>query len=68
MSVANLGGFNAMGQPQVPLAFDASTQFHFTVPASAVTGPAYLQAINPPYTGFASSGSDPDGAFTISAP
>jgi len=64
--VANLGGLGASG-PKVPLTVVSSTRFTFTVPAGAVTGPTYVQVINPPYIPYSSSGSDPDGAFTIVA-
>ncbi|MGH7292520.1 MAG: LamG-like jellyroll fold domain-containing protein, partial [Myxococcota bacterium] len=40
----------------------------FQVPARAITGPAYVEAINPPFIPFSSTGTDPDGAFTIAGP
>jgi hypothetical protein len=40
-------------------------QFSFTVPPGAVAGAAYVQVLNPPFNPFGTSGSDPDGAFTI---
>jgi len=67
-TVVNLGGIGGNGMPRIPLTVDSSAQFRFTVPNTAVTGPAYLQAINPPFIGWSSSGGDPDGAFTLTAP
>lgn len=37
----------------------------FTLPTSAVTGPAYVQVLNPPFIGFTSSGDTSAGAFDI---
>jgi hypothetical protein len=64
----NLGGLNPDGSPKIPLTVIDSTQFTFAVPAAAVTGPAYLQVLNPPFIPFSTSGNDPDGAFTLVAP
>ena len=61
----NLGGYNASGQPNIPLTIVSSTQLTFSVPAGAVSGPSYVQVINPPYIPFSSTGGDPDGAFTL---
>jgi hypothetical protein len=66
-AVVNLGGYGA-GGANIPLTVTSSAQFSFAVPAGAVSGPAYLQAINPPFVPFSSSGGDPDGAFTLAAP
>jgi len=66
--LVNLGGFGAQGQHRIPLTHHSSNRFQFSVPAGAVTGPAFLQAINPPYVRFSSSGADPDGAFTLIVP
>ena len=63
----NLGGLTGTGA-RIPLSIASSTRFTFTVPAAAVTGPAYVEAINPPFAPFSSSGTDPDGSFTIVAP
>jgi hypothetical protein len=38
------------------------------VPFDAVTGPAYVQVINPPFIGFTATGNDPDGGFFMTAP
>jgi hypothetical protein len=46
--VVNLGDLNPDGSPKIPLTVPSSTQFSFAVPAGAVPGPAFIQAINPP--------------------
>ena len=66
--VANMGGYGAGGQPKIPLTLVSGTQFTFTVPAGVLSGPAYVQVINPPYIPFSSTGGDPDGAFTLTVP
>jgi hypothetical protein len=63
-NVVNLGGL-AGGAPAIPISLVGSTQFTFTVPAAAVPGPAYIQAVSPPFLPFTSSGNDPGGAFTL---
>ena len=62
--VVNLGGL-AGGAPVIPITLVDSTQFTFAVPAGAAAGPAYVQALNPPFVPFTSSGNDPAGAFTL---
>ena len=61
----NLGGLNPDGTPQIPLTLVNSTRFTFTLPAGAVAGPAFIEALNPPFLPFTSSGNDPCGAFTL---
>jgi hypothetical protein len=63
--VKNLGGLTPGGAAKVPLTFISENQFSFTVPAGAVPGPAYVQALNPPFVPFTSSGVGPGGAFTL---
>ncbi len=63
--VVNLGGYGAGGAPNIPLYNLTDTQFQFDRPAGAAAGAAYMQVINPPYVPFSTSGSDPDGAFTM---
>jgi photosystem II stability/assembly factor-like uncharacterized protein len=60
----NLGGISD-GAPAIPIRLASSTQFTFTVPSAALPGPAYVQAINPPFVPFTTSGSDPGGGFTL---
>ncbi len=59
-AVVNLGGLNPGGGPIIPLRLDSDS---FTLPAGVVAGPAYVQALNPPFIPFTSSGSDPGGTF-----
>ncbi len=63
--VVNLGGLAAGGVPRIPLTSVSPTHLTFSVPAGAVSGPAYIQAINPPFIADTSTGADPDGAFTL---
>ena len=62
--VVNLGGL-ANGAPAIPITLVSSTQFHFSVPAKALPGPCFVQALNPPFVPFTSSGNNPGGAFTL---
>jgi sugar lactone lactonase YvrE len=63
----NLGG-NSGGHARIPLTIVSANRFTFSVPAGAVSGPAYVQVINPPYIPFASTGNDPDGGFNLIVP
>ncbi len=67
VTVVNLGGIDGSG-PIIPLNFVNETEFSFTVPAGAQSGPAYVHVVNPPYIPFSSSGNDPGGAFTLVVP
>jgi hypothetical protein len=60
-----LGGLNPDGTPKIPLTLISPNRFTFTRPAKAVPGSAYVQAVNPPFVPFTSSGDAPGGAFTI---
>jgi hypothetical protein len=61
----NLGGLNSHGAAKIPLTLISSTRFTFRVPAGAVPGPAFVQALNPPFLPFTSSGNDLCGVFTL---
>jgi hypothetical protein len=61
--VQNLGGLNGSGNSNIPLTIDSETQFHFTRPAAALGGGAYVMAINPPFIPYSSSGVGPSGGF-----
>jgi len=63
--VVNLGGLKSDSSPIIPLMIVNDTQFTFNVPAGAVPDPSYVQALNPPFVPFSSSGTDPGGAFTL---
>jgi sugar lactone lactonase YvrE len=63
--IVNLGGLDAHGAPRIPLTFIDQTRFTFTIPVAAQRGPGYVQALNPPFVPFTSSGGAPGGSFTI---
>jgi hypothetical protein len=65
VGVANLGGFGPTGKQNIPLTLISSTRFTFTKPAAALPGEAFVQALNPPFVPFTSSGTDPCGAFPL---
>jgi hypothetical protein len=62
-SVVNLGGLDSSGKANIVITFVSDTQLTFTLPAG-VSGAAYVQALNPPFIPFTSSGNSPGGAFT----
>ena len=63
--VVNLGGLGAGGSANIPLSLVNSDKFTFSKPAGSVPGPAYVQALNPPFVPFTSSGNSPAGALTL---
>jgi hypothetical protein len=63
--VVNLGGLKADGTAKIPLTVLSSTRFTFIKPPGAVAGLAFVQALNPPFVPFTSSGNDPCGAFPL---
>jgi hypothetical protein len=66
--VVNLGGLLNGTQSLIPLSLMSSQQFTFQIPSGAVSGPAYVQALNPPFIPFTSTGDSPNGAITIAVP
>jgi hypothetical protein len=66
--VVNLGGLVNGNQSLIPLTLQSSHQFTFQIPNGAVSGPSYVQALNPPFIPFTSTGSTPNGAFTLVVP
>ncbi len=64
-SAVNLGGLKSDGTARIPITLINSTRFSFAVPKGAIPGPAYVQALNPPFLAFTSSGNDPCGVFTL---
>lgn len=62
--VANLGGLKK-GAPAIDLTLVSPHQFTFTRPAAALAGPANVQALNPPFVPYTSSGNPSGGAFTL---
>jgi photosystem II stability/assembly factor-like uncharacterized protein len=63
--VVNLGGLGAGGVAKIPLTFVNSDKFTFTKPAGSVPGAAYVQALNPPFVPFSSSGNGPGGSIVL---
>jgi hypothetical protein len=63
--MVNLGGLKPGGAPKIPLTFVSQNQFTFAKPAGSVPGSSYVQAINPPFISYTSSGNAPGGAFTL---
>ena len=61
--VVNLGGLKPNGAPKIPLTVVNSTQL--TLTGRPQPCPAYVQAFNPPFVPFTSSGNAPGGSFTI---
>jgi len=62
----NLGGLDPKtGLPKVPLTIVNDTKFTFTMPKAAIPGPAYVQALNPPFVPYSSSGNAPGRALTL---
>ena len=66
-AVVNLGGISASGAAVIPLTLLSENRFTLTVPSSAVPGPSYVQALNPPFVPFSSAGNGPGGAFILSS-
>ena len=64
-TVVNLGGIDSHQKPLIPLTVIDSTQFTFTLPTAAVPGPAYVQAINPPFTPFTNTGTSANGTIDL---
>ena len=64
----NLGGLNHAGMPRIALTIVNGNLFTLSIPAGAVAGPAYIQALNPPFVPFSSSGSGAGGAFVLTQP
>jgi len=62
--VKNLGG-NLHGKPAIALTIKSANQFTFSGPIGVQSGASYVQAVNPPFTPYTSSGNDPGGAFTL---
>ncbi len=63
--LVNLGGLQADGTPRIPLTLIDGTSFTFSRPSAATAGPGYVQALNPPFVPFSSSGNGSGGSFII---
>lgn len=62
-AVVNRGGMTSSGVPAIPITLISDTEITFEIPTGTKPGPAYVQALNPPFIPFSSSGDDPGGAF-----
>ncbi len=67
-TVVNLGGVVNGNQSLIPLNLVSPHQFTFQVPFGAVSGPSYIQALNPPFIPFTSTGNSPNGALNLVVP
>ncbi len=65
--MVNLAGNKADGSPRIPLMLMSDRSFSFSIPAGAVPGPSYVQALNPPFVPFTSSGNAAGGVFVLAA-
>jgi hypothetical protein len=63
--VVNLGGLDADGSVLIPINLVSETELTFSVPAGAVSGPGYVQALNPPFIPYTSSGNSSGGSFEL---
>ncbi|MBK7975337.1 MAG: hypothetical protein IPK07_19320 [Deltaproteobacteria bacterium] len=61
----NLGGLAENGVPRIILNVTSSTQLSFQRPPAVDAGNAFVEAINPPYIPFTSSGSGASGAVVL---
>ena len=66
--VVNLGGLVNGTQSLIPFTLVSPQELTFQVPAGAISGPSYIQALNPPFLAFTSTGNSPNGAIIIAAP
>jgi tRNA (mo5U34)-methyltransferase len=63
----NLGGLDQEGTPLIPVSIHSPALLSFTVPEAGLPGPAYVQALNPPFTDNLNSGTGPGGSFVLEA-
>lgn len=63
--LTNFGGLDGGGAARIPLTVQKSTTMTFTRPAGAVAGAAFVEALNPPFIPFSSSGASAGGALTL---
>jgi hypothetical protein len=64
-AAVNFGGLAPDGAAKIPLTLINDGKFTFSLPGTVVPGPAYVEALNPPFTHFTSSGNGPGGSFTV---
>ncbi len=67
---ANHCGLTGGGTALCPVSLVSDTRFTVQRPRATVaySGPAFIEVLNPPFIPFSSTGTDPDGAFTLDAP
>ena len=53
--VTNFGGLASDGAPSIPLTSVTPTRLTFELPSDAAAGPAFIEALNPPFIPFTSS-------------
>ncbi len=63
--LTNFGGLDGGGAALIALTVPNSTTMTFTRPAGAVAGAAFVEALNPPFIPFSSSGASAGGALTL---
>lgn len=63
----NLGGLDTGGKPLIALTIHSPTLLSFALPSGVLTGPAYVQALNPPFTDNVNSGTGRGGSFELRA-
>ena len=64
-TLVNAGGLTPQGAPRIPLTVTSAHGLTFERPAGLDPGAAYVQAINPPFIPFTSSGTAPGGGFAL---
>ena len=64
----NFGGLDDSGSARLPLTIVSPNELSFPLPSRAQSGPAYVMVVNPPFTEFASTRGDADGALSLSVP
>src|SRR6202035_5363643 len=60
------GGFSTTGTPAIAITLVSATELRFAVPAGVKAGPAYVQALNPPFVPFTIT--DSNGNITLTDP
>lgn len=61
----NFGGVDESDRPLLSVRLVSPEKLTFDRPAEALAGPAYVMAVNPPFSPTDSSGDGPGGAFTL---
>jgi hypothetical protein len=64
----NLGGLDPADHPKIPVTVYSSTLLSFKIPDGATSGPAYVQALKPPFRGGLGSGNGAGGSLVLQLP